>query len=152
MFLQSAPEETDGKKDQAEENETQSVQNDAGDNNVSSFDGSGEGAGTGNGTGINSDAISTNDSLPGGIVPLKEGSDTTDVYNQEVIESVRKRIVASSQKEGSATNRHEPAAVLPKKESNGIFSLVLLWIVVLSLVILIFRRLCMDAMSIGGSK
>ena len=65
-------------------------------------------------------------------------------------DGVRKRTIASSRDNAKREMRND--ATVSKKESSGVLSLVLLWIVVLSLLILIFRRLCMDGLSIGNSK
>ena len=83
-----------------------------------------------------------------------EGSPGNDVSQGGHIscstDGVRKRASSTSRDQAVKDKNGEMEA--PKKESSGLFSLVLLWIVVLSLVILIFRRLCMDALLIGESK
>jgi len=65
-------------------------------------------------------------------------------------DGVRKRTLASSRDDAKREMRND--IPVSKNESSGMLSLVLLWIVVLTLLILIFRRLCMDALSIGNSK
>ena len=64
--------------------------------------------------------------------------------------SVRKRIPSTSR--DAATKERVNKAPVSEKAPNGLCTLILLWIVVLSLVVLIFRRLCIDALLIGGSK
>ena len=83
-----------------------------------------------------------------------EGSPGNDVNQGGQISSgtdgVRRRAPTTSRDQ---TVKEKGDEVLDsKRESSGLFSLVLLWIIVLSLVILIFRRLCMDALLIGESK
>ena len=77
-----------------------------------------------------------------------EGKSTQDP--SVTADGVRKRVSSMPHDQGNNEAWNEQSD--HKKETSGVCSLVLLWIVVLSLIILIFRRLCMDAMSIGGSK
>lgn len=73
-------------------------------------------------------------------------NDVSEAIGSRGTDGVRRRMHTGAREED------DTESLVPKKESNGLFSLVLLWIVVISLVILIFRRLCMDAMSIGQGK
>ena len=86
-------------------------------------------------------------------------SDTPNVVRRRPIENdtiaenqpaVRKRTEnAAKKKETDAKDVKQTKE--KSNKSSGVISLILLWVIIIALVILIFRRLCLDTMIIGSS-